>query len=101
METIFLFDAMAITTKDDRKFVKTLMITNDDQGHIHVYTSFGAAEGSILGMLSTPDYRDHMELINISYVGKYQNNSRYVASIEFLDVDAKPQILTVVYNQNY
>lgn len=101
METIFLFDAKAITTKDGRKLIKTLMITDDDQDHIHVYTSFVAAEGTILGMLSTPDYRDHMELKNISYVGKYQNNSRYVATIEFLDVDAKPQILTVVYNQNY
>ena len=101
METIFLFDAIAITTKDERKFIKTLMLTQDDQGHIHCYTSFGSAEGSMLGMLSVPDYKGHMELINISYVGRYQNNSRYVATIEFLDVDAKPQILTVVYNQNY
>ena len=101
METIFLFDANLIKAKDDREFIKTLMITNDDQGHIHVYTSFGAAEGSLLGLLSTPDFTDHMELINISYVGKFQNSSRYVATIEFLDVDTKPQILTIVYNQNY
>lgn len=101
MEFISLFDATLIKAKDNREFIKTLLITKDDQGHIHVYTSFGAAEGSLLGLISIPDFTDTMELKSISYVGKYQNFSRYVATIEFLDVDTKPQILTIVYTQNY
>lgn len=101
METIFLFDASFINTKDERHFIKTLMITNDDQGHKHVYTSFGAAEGALFGMVTTPDYRDHLFLRDITYVGKFGNQSRYAATLEILDVDTKPQLVTVVYTQNY
>lgn len=101
METIFLFDDTLIKAKDNREFIKTLMITNDDLGHIHVYTSFGAAEGALLGMVTTPDFRDHLSLRDIVYVGKFGNLSRYAATLEVLDVDTKPQLVTVVYTQCY
>lgn len=101
METIFLFDTNLIKSKDKREFIKTLMITNDDQGHIHVYSSFGAAEGSLLGMISFPDFRDNLVLRDLTYVGRFGNQSRYVAILEFLDVDTNVQRVTVVYTQNY
>ena len=101
METIFLFDTNLIKAKDNREFIKTLMITNDDQGHIHVYTSFGASEGALLGMITIPDFRDNLVLKDITFVGKFNNQSRYAATLEFLDVDAKVQTVTVVYTQNY
>lgn len=101
METISLFDVTLIKTKDNREFIKSLMLINDDQGHIHAYTSFGAAEGSLLGMVTTPDFRDHLSLRDIAFVGKFGNQSRYAATLEVLDVDTKPQLVTVVYTQCY
>lgn len=101
METIFLFDTNLILAKDKREFIKTLMITNDDQGHIHVYTSFGAFEGSFVGMMETPDFRDNLVLKDLIFAGRFGNQSRYVATLEFLDVDTNVQRVTVVYTQNY
>jgi len=101
METIFLFDTNFIKAKDNREFIKTLMITHDGQDHIHVYSSFGAAEGALLGMISVPDFRDNLVLRDLTYVGRFGNQSRYVATLEFLDVDTNVQRVTVVYTQNY
>lgn len=100
METIFLFDFSLIKTKDNREFIKTLMITNIDDA-IHTYTSFGSAEGALLGMITIPDFRDHLVLRDITFVGKFNNQSRYAATLEFLDVDTNIQRVTVVYTQNY
>ncbi|MBQ2846041.1 MAG: hypothetical protein IJE75_02770 [Firmicutes bacterium] len=52
-------------------------------------------------MISIPDFRDNLVLRDLTYVGRFGNQSRYVATLEFLDVDTNVQRVTVVYTQNY
>ena len=101
METIFNFDYFVINAKNGVTYVKMLLLTTDDNEKISAYTSFAKYEGALIGMITTPDFKDSLEIISSMYVGKYGNDSRYVTNLGYTDVDGKPQACNIIFTKNY
>lgn len=103
MESIFQFDYELIKTKKNDEFVKTLLITyaDDSAEKLNVYTSFGKYEGTVAGLISTPDFRNNLILKDVVFAGRVGYDSRFSILLEYLNVDGVPQVASLIYTKVY
>lgn len=101
MEQIFDFKYEIIKTKKDEQFIKTLLLTFDENDNFNAYTSFSKFEGTINTMISTPDFSKSLSLKDVIFAGRVGYDSRFSVLIEYLNVDGVSQIASLIYTKVY
>lgn len=101
MEQIFQFDSIKIKAKNGQEYLKTLLLTFDDQQQLNAYTSFTKFEGSVAALVNTPDFMSNLTLKDVTFAGKVGYDTRYSVLLEYLNVDGVPQMCNIIYSKVY
>lgn len=101
MEQIFDFKYQLINGKNNINYIKTLLLTFDENNNFNAYTSFSKYEGMIVPLITTPDFTKNLVLKDVVFAGKVGYDSRFSMLLEWLNVDGVPQVASLIYTKVY